>query len=98
MHMLEIISLLQADELIQAVTASFLSGVGCRFFPGPPDARLLLQNSSPPPAQWKEMFMHLHFHESLQFCFLRKARKPSERSASCFFLSVYCKSLRSFVN
>lgn len=75
MHMLEIISLLQANELTQAVTALFLSGVGCHFFPGPPDARLLLQNSSPPPAQWKEMFMCLHFPESLQFCFLRKARK-----------------------
>lgn len=85
MHTLEIISLLQADELIQAVTALFLFGVGCHFFSGPPDARLLLQNSSPPPAQWKEMFMLVHFHGSLQFCFLRNACKSFKHSASCLF-------------
>lgn len=60
-HTLEIISLLQADELIQAVTTLFPSGVGCHCFPGPPDARLLLQNLSPLAAQWKEMFYALAF-------------------------------------
>lgn len=74
--MLEIISLLQADELNQAMTAVFLCRVDCHFFSGPPDARLLLQNSSPPPAQWREMFMRLHFHQALQFCFLLNACKP----------------------
>lgn len=61
MRTLEVMSLLQADELIQAVTALFLSGVGCHFFSGPPDARLLLQNSNPPPAQWKDLFMRSTF-------------------------------------
>lgn len=60
-HTLEIISLLQADELIQTVTTLFPSGVGCHCFPGPPDARLLLQNLSPLAAQWKEMFYALAF-------------------------------------
>jgi len=86
MRTLEIISLLQADELLQAVTALFLLGVGCHFSSGPPDARLLLQNSSPPPAQWKGMLLGLHSHESFQLCFLRNACKPSKRSTSCLFL------------
>lgn len=72
--MLEVISLLQADELIPFLTVLFLSGVGCRFFSGPPDARLLLQNFSTLPAQW--IFMRLHFHEALQFGFLWNACEP----------------------
>lgn len=92
-HMLEIISLLQADELIQAVITLFPSGVGCHCFPGPPDARLLLQNLSPLTAQWKEMFYALAFSRIPPVLFSAKVHRYS-----CWFLRVYCNSLRSFAN
>lgn len=92
-HTLEIISLWQADELIQAVTTLFPSGVGCHCFPGPPDARLLLQNLSPFTAQWKEMFYALAFSRIPPVLFSAKVH-----SDSCLFLRPYCNSSRSFAN
>lgn len=92
-HTLEVISLLQADELIQAVTTLFPSGVGCHCFPGPPDARLLLQNLSPLTAQWKEMFYVLAFSRIPPVLFSAKVHRYL-----CLFLRVYCNSLRSFAN
>lgn len=82
-HMLERISLSQADELIQAVTTLFPSGAGCHCFPGPPDARLLLQNLSPLAAQWKELFYALAFFRIPPVLFSVKVHHNS-----CLFLRL----------
>lgn len=75
-HTPEIISLLHADELIQSETTLFPSGAGCHCFPGPPDARLLLQNLSPLTAQWKEMFYALAFFPNpSSFVFCKRASR-----------------------